>query len=226
MDTAMKTSHIKEPGSALTHFIGLCLTLVGTVPLLQKTLQMNNRLHFISMVIFLASMLLLYAASTLCHSLDAGEEINLRLRKLDHVSIYILIAGTYTPVCLLSLCGAQGDLLCICVWTLAIGGCAAYLLWADCPKWVSSALYIAMGWLIIFKLPALLHVMSPEAVLLLFAGGVLYTIGGIIYALKLPRFNSRHPYFGSHEVFHLFVMGGSFCHYLMMYLFLARMPLA
>jgi hemolysin III len=223
MDAVMKTFRIKEPGSAITHFTGFCLTAVGAAPLILKSLKAGDLLHPASMAVFLFTMLLLYAASTLCHSLDISEDSSRRLRKFDHMSIYVLIAGTYTPVCLIGLHGTEGNLLCICVWTLAAAGCAAYYLWVDCPKWLSSALYIAMGWLIIFKIRDIAAI-SPAVLALLFGGGVLYTVGGCIYALKCPAFNSRHKNFGTHEIFHLFVMAGSLCHYLLMYLFLANLP--
>lgn len=106
------------------------------------------------------------------------------------------------------------------VWGIALLGCTLKLFWVYCPKWVSSILYISMGWLCIFSLPQLLDTLSASQFAWLLAGGIVYTIGGVIYALKLSLFNHHHPAFGSHEIFHLFVMGGSFCHVVVMFLLL------
>ena len=139
------------------------------------------------------------------------------LRKIDHTMIYILIAGSYTPVCLLVLDHEKGYPLLALVWGLAAAGMVVALLWINCPKWVSSIIYIAMGWVCILVFGELFSALSGKAFLWLLAGGVIYTVGGVIYALKLPIFNSRHANFGSHEIFHLFVMGGSICHFIFMY---------
>ena len=96
--------------------------------------------------------------------------------------------------------------------------------WINCPKWFSSVLYIAMGWVCVLAFTQIINSLSPEAFGWLLAGGIIYTVGGVIYALKLPLFNARHRSFGSHEIFHLFVMGGSACHLFLMYRFVALMP--
>ena len=209
---------LKDPGSAITHFIAIILVLIGAVPLLLKASTHSGSLHMIALTIFIVSMLLLYTASTTYHSLDISEDINRRLRKVDHMMIFILIAGSYTPVCLLVLKGKTGALLSGLVWTIAILGIILKSFWITCPKWFSSVLYIAMGWLCVLAFPQLYHSLSHAAFGWLLAGGIIYTIGGIIYALKVPIFNSKHKNFGSHEIFHLFVMGGSACHFVTMYL--------
>ena len=107
------------------------------------------------------------------------------------------------------------------VWGIAAVGILINALWISCPKWFSSLIYISMGWVCITAIREILNALPPSAFGWLLAGGIIYTIGGIIYALKLPIFNSRHKNFGSHEIFHLFVMGGSLCHYVMMYAFVA-----
>ena len=134
--------------------------------------------------------------------------------------IFVLIAGSYTPICLFPLRERGGLPMLAIVWGIALLGCTLKLFWVYCPKWVSSILYISMGWLCIFSLPQLLDTLSTSQFAWLLAGGIIYTIGGVIYALKLPLFNHRHPAFGSHEIFHLFVMGGSFCHVVVMFLLL------
>ena len=134
--------------------------------------------------------------------------------------ISVLIAGSYTPVCLLVIKGRTGiTLLCI-VWAFAIASILIKAFWVFCPKWVSSVLYIGMGWTCVLAFSTILNNMSRAAFGWLLAGGIIYTVGGIIYALKLPIFNSKHKNFGSHEIFHLFVMGGSMCHFVVMYAFL------
>ena len=217
----MLFSKIKNPGSALTHFIAFLGALVASVPLLMKAAAEPDRIHLASMAIFIASMILLYAASTIYHTLDISEKINKRLRKLDHMMIYILIAGTYTPVCLIVLGNPSGYFLLALVWSIALIGMIINLLWITCPKWFSSVIYIAMGWVCLLAFRQIVAALPRAAFAWLLAGGLIYTIGGVIYALKLPLFNAKFRYFGSHELFHLFVMGGSFCHYIMMYAFVA-----
>lgn len=220
-----KVKKAKDPGSALTHFIAMVLAIVGAFPLLIKAAREPDMLHIFAMAIFILSMILLYAASTIYHTLDVNEKVNKRLRKLDHCMIFILIAGSYTPICLIALPKQTGWLLCSLVWTIAVIGILIKMLWITCPKWVSSIIYIGMGWLCVFAFSQIFQSLSRPAFGWLLAGGIIYTIGGIIYALKLPIFNSRHKNFGSHEIFHLFVMGGSICHFIVMYFFVAAMPL-
>lgn len=214
-------SRVKDPGSALTHFIALLGALAASVPLLLKAASEPDRLHLAAMAIFIISMILLYAASTIYHTLNISETVNKRLRKFDHMMIYILIAGTYTPVCLIVLGNHSGYSLLTLVWCIAAVGILINALWITCPKWFSSLIYIAMGWVCVIALKQIIAALSPAAFGWLLAGGLIYTIGGVIYALKLPVFNSKFRYFGSHELFHLFVMGGSTCHYIVMYAFVA-----
>lgn len=134
--------------------------------------------------------------------------------------IFILIAGSYTPICLLALDQPIGTILLSIVWAIAIIGILFKAFWVYCPKWVSSVLYIGMGWICVLAFSQLLNNLSPAAFGWLLAGGIIYTIGGIIYALKLPIFNARFKNFGSHEIFHLFVMGGSACHFVVMYAYM------
>lgn len=212
---------VREPGSAFTHGIALIFTLIGMGPLIMRAGLYGSRITLISMWIFILSMVLLYGASTMYHSVVSGERITRILRKLDHMNISILIAGTYTPVCLLALRGKTGIRMLIAIWVLALAGILLKLFWISCPKWISSTLYLGMGWLCIAAFPAILASLSTGAFLWLLAGGILYSVGAVIYAMKLSVFNNLHIYFGSHEIFHLFIMAGSFCHYIVMYCFLA-----
>ena len=215
---------IKAPASALTQFAGCVMAALAAVPLLVKAAGEPGRLYFIAMAVFALSMVLLYAASTTYHTVDSTDKVNRRLRKLDHMMIFVLIAGSYTPICLITLRGPQGTALCIAVWAVALAGIAIKALWITCPKWFSSVLYIAMGWLCVFAVVPIVRALSPAGFGWLLAGGIIYTAGGVIYALKLPLFNARHKAFGTHEIFHLFVMAGSACHFVLMYFFV--MPVA
>lgn len=221
-----KISRAKDPGSAITHFIGWLMAVFAAVPLLMKAALGADRLHVICLAVFIVSMILLYAASTVYHTLDISPRVNRILRKIDHMMIFILIAGTYTPVCVIAIGGRLGYALLAAVWGIAIAGILLKAFWITCPKWFSSVLYIGMGWVCVLAFTRILNALSPAAFGWLLAGGIIYTVGGIIYALKVPVFNSRHKNFGSHEIFHLFVMAGSACHFILMYSYLATMPIA
>lgn len=212
---------IREPGSAITHFIAMMMAVFATVPLLVKAGIQSGWENFLAMAIFMGSMILLYGASATYHSVDlTGRSLRV-FRKLDHMMIFVLIAGSYTPVCLIVLGGKLGYTLLALVWGIAAVGMLVKACWITCPKWFSSVIYIAMGWVCVLVFGPLLKTLSTPAFLWLLAGGIIYTVGGVIYALKLPIFNAKHKFFGSHEVFHLFVMGGSVCHFIFMYLYVA-----
>lgn len=217
--TKMIQEHVKDPGSAITHFIGMLMAIFAAVPLLIKAAHEPEKIYVISIAVYALSLILLYAASTTYHTFDKSEKLNTILKKIDHMMISILIAGSYTPICLLVLKGKTGIILLSIVWGIAIVGILIKAFWIYCPKWVSSVLYIGMGWTCVLAFTQILNSMSPAAFGWLLAGGIIYTIGGVIYALKLPIFNRRHKNFGSHEIFHLFVMGGSACHFIVMYVF-------
>ena len=197
--------HIKDPGSAITHFIGMLMAIFAAIPLLLKAAREPSKIYII--------------ASTTYHTFDKSKKVNTILKKIDHMMISVLIAGSYTPICLLVLGGRTGIILLAIVWSFAIAGILIKAFWVYCPKWVSSVLYIGMGWTCVLAFTQLLNSLSPAAFVWLLAGGIIYTVGGVIYALKLPIFNSKHKYFGSHEIFHLFVMAGSACHFVVMYAF-------
>lgn len=212
---------IREPGSALTHFIAMLLAAFAATPLLTKAALYASRESIIALSIFCVSMILLYGASATYHSLNlSGRPLRI-FRKIDHMMIFILIAGSYTPICLTVLGGKLGYTLLAVIWGLALFGMLLKACWITCPKWFSSVIYIAMGWACVAVFGPLLQVLPTTAFLWLLAGGIIYTIGGVIYALKLPLFNAKHEFFGSHEIFHLFVMAGSFCHFIFMYCYVA-----
>lgn len=215
----------KDPGSAITHFIGMMMALFAALPLLIKAATNPDRIHLVSLSIFITSMVLLYAASTIYHTLNLNPRVNKILKKIDHCMIFILIAGSYTPICLVVLGGTLGLSLFILIWSMAFIGVILKCLWVTCPKWFSSIIYIAMGWTCVLAFSPLINALPDRSFAWLLAGGIIYTLGGIIYALKLPIFNMKHKNFGSHEIFHLFVMGGSLCHFIFMYCFIATLPI-
>ena len=212
---------IREPGSALTHFIAMMMAVFAAVPLLLKAGLTSGMRNFGAMAVFMISMILLYAASATYHTVNLSGNRLKFFRKLDHMMIFVLIAGSYTPVCLIILGRSVGYPLLALVWGIALIGMVINLCWITCPKWVSSVIYIAMGWVCVLVFGQLLDSLSTPAFLWLLGGGLLYTVGGVIYALKLPIFNSKYKCFGSHEVFHLFVMAGSVCHFVFMYVYVA-----
>ena len=212
---------IREPGSAITHFIGMMMAIVAAAPLLVKAALDADMTSLVAMTVFIGSMVALYGASAVYHSVTVKENILKVFRKLDHMMIFVLIAGSYTPVCLVVLGGRMGYTLLAVVWGIAVVGMVVKACWITCPKWFSSLVYIAMGWVCLAVFGTLWNTLPHSAFLWLLAGGIVYTAGGVIYALKLPIFNARHKYFGSHEIFHLFVMGGSICHFVFMYLYVA-----
>ena len=207
------TITIREPGSALTHLAAMLAALIAAIPLLIRA-SAASATALASMTVFIISMVLLYGASTTYHSVNVSKRTLRVFKSLDHAMIFVLIAGSYTPVCLLILPIEKGYLLLTVIWMIAVIGIGIKMFWIYCPKWFSSVLYIAMGWVCITVVSDLYHTLSKASFLWLLMGGIIYTIGGVIYALKLPLFNARHKYFGSHEIFHCFVMGGSICHFI------------
>lgn len=204
-----------RPYSALTHGVGIILALLALVVLVHITIN-KDIVSITSVSIYAVSMLCLYTASTIYHSLNTGVQGRLFLRKLDHVMIYFLIAGTYTPICTLSLGGTMsGRVMLIVIWTMALLGSAFTLFWIKMPRALTSVIYLVMGWVAIFAIYPLHAVMSTSSFALLLIGGVLYSIGGVLYALKWPGRNN--PYFGCHEIFHVFIVLGSIAHFLMIY---------
>ena len=183
---------IKEPGSAITHFIAMIMALFAATPLIIKALSAPDMIHVISLSIFIGTMIPLYAASTTYHTVDATPKINRILKKLDHCMISVMIAGSYTPVCLVVLHNTTGYALLALVWGIAVIGIIFKLCWVTCPRWISSSLYIIMGWACVLSFTQIINALPKAAFIWLLAGGIIYTIGGVIYALKLKAFNANH----------------------------------
>ena len=214
-------SRLKEPVSALTHLGGaVAALLLSPLLLVHGAARGADFWDMVGFAVFMASLVLLYSASAVYHSFDRSPRTNLILKRVDHMMIFVLIAGSYTPVCIMALPKPTGSWMLALIWTLAVIGMGLKWFIVACPRWVSSVLYIAMGWTCLLAFPQLLRMLPAEAFGWLLAGGLLYTAGGVIYALKLGRFNRRFPAFGSHELFHVFVLAGSLCHFLVMYRYL------
>ena len=210
-----------RPWSAITHGIGAILAFLGTALLLGKSVLLGlDPWHIVSFAIYGASMIGLYTASTLYHCLNVPVAGRLALRKYDHCSIALLIAGSYTPICLtvLRTQGAWGWTIFGIIWAMAVASCALSLIWINSPRWLTSGVYLVMGWLAVIALYPLFHVLPAAGMFWLLLGGILYTVGGVLYAVKWP--GRDNPRFGCHEVFHLFILAGSICHFLLMYLVL------
>lgn len=212
---------IREPGSAITHYIGMMLAMIAAVPLLIKASLSQNVVCIVAMMVFIGSMVLLYGASATYHAVNLTGKALRVFKKIDHMMIFVLIAGSYTPVCLLVLEPSVGYPLLMLVWGTALFGMLIKLFWVTCPKWFSSIIYIAMGWECILVFGPLIDTLQTGAFWWLLIGGLFYTVGGVIYALKIPFLNKLHKYFGLHEIFHLFIMAGSICHFVFMFVYVA-----
>lgn len=212
-------SRLREPASSITHFIAMVLAIAGLVPVILKALTNLNTVGVLAVVIFMCSMILLYASSATYHGINLGGKVLEYFKKLDHMMIFVLIAGTYTPVCLLVLNGFVGTCLLVAIWALAAIGIGIKAFWINCPKWFSSVIYIGMGWTCLFCFGPILAALETSAFIWLFIGGVIYTLGGVVYSLKIPGFDEKHKNFNTHDIFHLFVMGGSLCHFVFIYFF-------
>ncbi|HLR61296.1 MAG TPA: hemolysin III family protein [Lentibacillus sp.] len=207
---------IREPINSLTHLFGAILSLAGLVALVIKaSATADSALAIIAVIMFGVSMILLYSASATYHMVIARDHVVAFLRRVDHSMIFVLIAGTYTPICLISLEGMTGWILFSVINALALTGVIFKLVWFHAPRWLSTALYVAMGWIIIFFSSALFSIIGGGGMLMLLIGGVFYTVGAFIYWLK-PKFLS-FKHLGFHEIFHVFILFGSLFHFICIY---------
>lgn len=204
-----------RPWSAITHGIGAVLAVMGTVFLTVQSAWMGKWGHLAVFLIYGLSMVCLYTASTLYHCVNTTRSKRIALRKYDHCSIYLLIAGSYTPICMTVLWGGVGGPLLLAIWLCAAAGIILTITKLDIPRWLTSVIYLAMGWMALFAIAPLSRVLPAAGMFWLIAGGVLYTVGGVLYAVKWPGRNN--PRFGCHEIFHVFIVLGSVSHFILMY---------
>lgn len=202
----------REPINSYTHFAGAGLSLVGLL-IMAVLLSATNvsTQTILSSILFCLSLIGLYCASGFYHFSNASAKVISILRKLDHSMIYVLIAGTYTPILLAVLPAPKNMIFMIAIWCAALLGIMIKLCWFGAPRWLATSLYVLMGWAIVVE-PAALAALNHIPLFFLVAGGIAYTIGAIIYALKKPNLSKR---FGYHEIFHLFILTGSILHYIM-----------
>lgn len=211
----------REPMSALTHFIGFIGAFFGFLVLLYISIYpVVKPLHIITFSVFGLGMMLVYAASTIYHTLYLSDDGIKRLKKLDHMMIFVFIAATYTPICLIALKGFIGLSLLITIWALAIIGILIKLFWIHAPRWFSAVIYLVSGWIALVYLLPIIKILGTTASLWLFIGGGSYTVAAVIYALKRP--DPLPGFFGFHEVFHIFVMIGSAMHFWLMYEYISK----
>jgi len=207
----------KEITSALTHLGGAVFAVAGILFFL-FTNKISNLITAVAFLIFGISMFLLYSTSTAYHFIDKSKQkAKLIMRKFDHIMIFVFVAGSYTPICLLVLNNYIGYRLLAAVWSVTIIGTFIKLFKINTPNWFSSVLYIGMGWMAVMVFSPLVKSMPLGGLAWLIAGGLFYTVGGVIYGIKKPNISKK--YFGFHELFHIFVLAGSFCHYIMMYFY-------
>lgn len=203
-----------RPWSAITHGVGAGLAVLGAVYLLFVSATAGEWLKFAMFAVYGASMVCLYTASTLYHCLRTSVPTRLALRKYDHCSIYLLIAGSYTPICMMVLDGRVGIPMLTAIWVLAAAGIWLTIAKGNIPRLITSIIYLFMGWLAVFAIIPLRRALSAQGFFWLLAGGILYSVGGVLYALKWP--GRDNPRFGCHEIFHVFIVLGSVCHFLVM----------
>lgn len=210
--------YVRESINGVTHLIGAILAFAGLLALVIKTtLNDPSIVSLTAVIIFGISMILLYSASATYHLVIAGDSRIKFLRKIDHSMIFILIAGSYAPFCLISMQGREGYILFGVLMLVAILGVCFKLIWFNCPRWISTLIYVAMGWMAVFVFKPLYHSLSINGIFLLVGGGLAYTIGAVIYAIK-PKF-LKFKNFEFHEIFHIFIMLGSLLHFICVYVY-------
>lgn len=210
MGTIKRYSPGEEKTNIISHAIGLALSIVALVLLVMRASLHGDMLQLISVAIFGLSLIALYTASTVYHSAK-GPGLRAHMRIIDHATIYVLIAGTYTPLTLIALGGSIGWVIFAAAWAMAATGISLKVFFTGRFDLVSTLMYVFMGWIIVFAIKPLMDNMSSEGLFWLFAGGVAYTTGAVIYGIKKIPFN--------HAAFHLFVLLGSFCHFVSVYFY-------
>ena len=209
----------REPISSFSHMIGAVVFAIATILLIAKALFVGSwSLEIlVGVIVFGISLVALYSASAIYHYSNGSKHKILVLRKLDHSMIYVLIAGSYTPILLKFMAQREGLIFVSVMWLCAAVGVVIKLCWFNAPRWLQTVLYIAMGWAVLFDM-SIFKEMSGIALFLLVAGGISYTIGGIIYIVKKPNVSVK---FGFHELFHIFILIGSAFHYLLVLFYVA-----
>lgn len=213
----MLSRHMREPFSGLSHLIGALLALAGLAYMLANIPEQRPTQYLASYLVFGLSMTLMFAASAVYHLVETDKEGIRKLKRIDHMAIFIMIAGSYTPFCLLGLESRQGWWMFGIVWSIALFGIGVKIFWLHAPRWLSTTLYLGMGWVAITVIEPLSAALSDAAINWLIAGGIAYSIGAVVYAGKRPNLHSK---FGFHELWHIFVLAGAACHFVSIGLYL------
>ena len=207
---------LREPINSITHFVGAGLSFIALIAMLVKVaISDPSVISILSVTIFGISLTLLYATSGTYHGIISTEKVIKFFQKLDHSMIFVLIAGSYAPFCLISIGNKFGFTMFLIMITLAIVGIIFKLCWFNCPCWVDSVMYIGMGWIALFMIKPLAAILPGISLFWLVLGGILYTIGGIIYATKSKKLTIGN--WGFHEIFHIFILIGSLSHFICVY---------
>lgn len=211
---------LRDPVSGLSHLAGVVLAIAGLAMMMVAAASQGTVWHVVSFSIYGTSLVLLYLASSLYHLLPLSERGVRTLRRLDHIAIFLLIAGTYTPFCLVPLRGPWGWSVFGVIWGLAVAGIIMKLFWLHAPRWLTAAVYLGMGWMVLVALPPLVRALPNGGLAWLAAGGLCYSGGAAIYATRRP--DPWPGRFGFHEIWHLWVLAGSICHFWAIYYYLPR----
>ena len=200
---------IRDPFSSLSHGLGAALSIIALVVMMQNIPSTDTSIYIISYLSFGISAFFMFSASAIYHFPLGPARLVQNLKRVDHIAIYIMIAGSYTPFLLLGLEASQAVNLMIAIWAIAFAGTLKKIFWIGAPRWLSTLLYLAMGWISVLIYEDLQKNVSQDALFWLMNGGIIYSLGAIIYGFKRPNL---HKLFGFHELWHLFVLGGAACH--------------
>jgi hemolysin III len=203
---------LREPVNGLTHLVAAFAAILGLVSLVY--LAWGNLVKLASLSVYGFTLVLMFSASAAYHLINAGPKVTLFLQKLDHSAIYLLIAGTYTPLCLHFFSGFWRIGILVVIWSFALIGITVKLIIISAPRWLSAGVYLLMGWLSILAIGEILSRVPVGAIIWLLVGGLSFTIGAVIYILKKP--NPIPGVFGFHEIWHIFVILGAFSHFAIM----------
>lgn len=212
----------REPFNTYSHLIGAIISVIWLTLLMNKSAD-NPASHKIAFLIYGVSVVLMFLSSTIYHTLNVGARNKLLFQQIDHIMIYFVIAGSYTPICVVTLDGNWQTGMLIGIWAFALAGFAKKIYWMAAPRWFSTALYLLMGWVAILIFPLIWNIVPHSFIYWIAIGGVFYTVGAIIYGIKKP--NPYPDTFGSHEIWHLFVIGGAFSHFWAIYFYLPNFNL-
>lgn len=208
---------LREPVNGLTHFFAAIAAFIGTIGLVIAA--QGSLLKEATFITYGTSLVLLFTASATYHMAHARERVIAILRQLDHSAIYLLIAGTYTPFCLLAFTGFWKWGLFAIIWSIAIIGIVVKLFVMQAPRWLTAGTYVVMGWLCLGAVGQMLQALPPGALIWLAVGGVIYTLGAVVYITRILDFVPGR--FGFHEVWHIFVILGALAHFIAIAAYLA-----